>query len=320
MKTGCTLIHTCCPFAAVLFILPAVVDAQSDFNYRNNDGAITITGYTGSESAVVIPDTINGLPVTTIGREAFLQCPSLESVAIPGSVTGIGEHAFGWCTSLASITFPGSVTSIGNYAFQYTSLTNVTIPQSVTSIGYEAFYSCPNLAGVTIPCSVTNIGGLAFYNCNNLNMIKVDASNPVYSSLAGVLLSQDQMTLIQFPGGISGTYTIPDGLTTIGAAAFAQCRNLAGVTIPNSVTRIGRLAFYRCSTLTNLTIPKSVTDIGSHAFSSCPNLKGVYFQGDVPCIGLDIFSGDDGLTVYYLPETKGWGTMFANRPAMPANP
>src|SRR5712691_4247888 len=101
--------------ALALLALPAVVQAQ--FTYTTNNGAITITGYTGPGGDVTIPDTINGYPVTSIGYEAFYSCDSLTSVTIPNSVTSIGGYAFYYCTSLTNVTIPNSVTNIGSYAF-----------------------------------------------------------------------------------------------------------------------------------------------------------------------------------------------------------
>ena len=82
--------------------LPAAVQAQ--YNYTTNNGAITITGYTGPGGAVTIPGTINGLPVTSIGDHAFYYCTNLTNVTIPNSVTNIGDYAFYYCTSLTSVT------------------------------------------------------------------------------------------------------------------------------------------------------------------------------------------------------------------------
>src|SRR6266403_63548 len=101
--------------ALALLALPAVVQAQ--FNYTTNNGAITITGYTGPGGGVTIPDTINGYPVTSIGDSAFYYSSTVTSVTIPNSVTSIGDEAFYYCTNLTSVTIPNSVTSIGIYAF-----------------------------------------------------------------------------------------------------------------------------------------------------------------------------------------------------------
>ena len=125
----------------VLLSTPLAVTAvqYGDFTYSTDGSAITITGYTGTGGAVAIPNTINGLPVTSIGVSAFYNCTSLTSVTIPGSVISIRDYVFKDCTSLTSVTIPSSVTSIGVYAFGYcTSLTSVTIPDSVTSISDTA--------------------------------------------------------------------------------------------------------------------------------------------------------------------------------------
>src|SRR5512145_1057958 len=100
----------------LLLTLPAVVQAQ--FNYTTDGGTITITGYTGPGGAVVIPATINGLPVRRIGDNAFAYENSLSSVTIPSSVTSIGDYAFESCTSLTSVTIGNGVTSIGMGAFR----------------------------------------------------------------------------------------------------------------------------------------------------------------------------------------------------------
>ena len=92
----------------------------------NNDGlSYSVTGIgTCTDTDVVIPDTYEGLPVTSIGNGAFTQCTSLTNVVIPDSVTNIDRWAFSYCTNLESIVIPDSVTSIGDYAFfNCTSLT-----------------------------------------------------------------------------------------------------------------------------------------------------------------------------------------------------
>ena len=134
----------------LLLALPVAVEAQ--FTYTTNSGAITITGYTGSGGAVVIPDKITGLPVT-----------------------GIGSSAFHFNSSL----------------------TSVTISNKVTSIGDAAFASCPGLTAIT-----------------------VDAANPAFASVAGVLFNKSLTTLVQYPGGNAGAYAISNSVTSIGDNAF----------------------------------------------------------------------------------------------------
>ena len=249
-----------------------------------------------SLTSVTIPDS-----VTSIDQYAFYKCESLTSVTIPGSVTSIGVGAFAYCKSLTSVTIPNSVTSINYEAFRScesltsvtipdsvtsidmsafwgcSSLTSVTIPDSVTSIGKQAFLDCTSLTSVTIPDSVTRIGWGAFSNCAALTGIRVAEGNSHYSSDAsGVLFSKDKTTLVQCPGAFSGSYAIPNSVTSIGDYAFSGCSSLTSVTIPDSVTSIGDDAFSDCESLTSVTIPDSVTSIGNCAFASCTSLTGIW--------------------------------------------
>jgi hypothetical protein len=385
----------------LLLTLPAVVQAQ--FTFTINNGAITITGYTGPGGAVTIPDTTNGYPVTILGHHAFYYCTNLTSVSIPDSVTTIGQRAFGWCPSLTSVSIPNSVTTIGSYAFNgcpsltsatipnsvtsipqgafggCTSLTNITIPNSVTSIGIWAFYNCASLTSVTIPNSVTsigmdafayctrltsvtipnsvvNIGDEAFYDCKSLTSvmipnsvtsierkafggcisltaITVDTNNLAYRSVDGVLFNKSQTTLVEYPGGKRGSYTIPSSVTGIGEMAFYGCTNLTsviigtgvisigdwaffyclsltGITIPNSVTSIGDDTFHGCSRLTSVTIPNSVTSIGVSVFCNCSSLTSITIPNRVTSIGDNTFQGCTSLTSVTVPNSVtsiGWG-------------
>ena len=101
-----------------------------------------------------VKETINGLPVVSIGYGTFAGCQSLTSVTILNRVTSIQDYAFDGCSSLTNISIGNSVANIGGHAFSACiNLTSVTIPNSVTSIGNWAFESCTSLASITIPDS-----------------------------------------------------------------------------------------------------------------------------------------------------------------------
>jgi len=278
----------------LLLTLPAAVQAQ--FTYTTNNGTIAITGYTGPGGAVDIPSTINGLPVTSIASQAFYYCVNLTSVAIPDSVISIGDWAFDGCSSMTSITIPDSVTSIGNWAFAGCSiLTSVTIPDNVTTIGDGAFKGCTSLTSLTIGSSVTSIGNRAFTDCSSLTAITVSPQNPQYSNVAGVLFNHDQTTLMTYPGGKAGAYTIPNSVTGIGDSAFYDCTSLTSVTIPDSLTTIGDNAFLGCWRLTGVIIPNSVTNLGAEAFA-LSGLTTVTIPGSVISLNPDTFAICTNLT------------------------
>ena len=86
--------------------------------YEVNGESVTITGYTGNEASVVIPNEIEGKPVTAIGKAAFFNCGNLTSIEIPEGIESIGVQAFQLCKKLESVKIPASVISIEERAFQ----------------------------------------------------------------------------------------------------------------------------------------------------------------------------------------------------------
>ena len=233
----------------------------------------------------------------------------IQSVFMANGVTSIGNFAFSECTSLTSMTIPDSVTCIGNCAFDScTSLTSVTIPDSVTSIGVYAFCACTSLKSVTIPDSVTSIGDYAFSYCTSLTGIWVDEGNSHYfSDASGVLFNKDKTVLAQCPGAFSGSYAIPDGVTSINDAAFVNCESLTSVTIPDGVTNIGYEVFAGCTSLANMVLPNGVTRIGAEAFDWCTSMKSITIPDGVTSIGYDAFSNCKSLTnVYFTGTEEAW--------------
>ena len=239
-------------------------------NIYFNKATGTITDCDWNVTGAVIPNEIEGVPVTSIDSLAFSDCTGLTSVIIPDSVTSIGQSAFFRCTGLTSVTIPNSVTSIGVSAFlACTGLTSVTIPNSVTSIGASAFKGCTGLTSVTIPNSVASIGGYAFSGCTSLTSI-----------------------------------TIPNSVTSIGNYAFSGCTGLTSVTIPNSVTSIEWYAFSGCTGLTSVTIPNSVTSIEWYAFSGCTGLTSVTIPDSVTSIASSTFEGCTSLETVNINSCK----------------
>ena len=249
------------------------------------DGTLTISGtgampnyywdapwyqYQESITSVVIE---NG--VLTIGNYAFFACTAICSISIPDGIMIIGDRAFGSCSSLVLITIPSSVLMIGAEAFfNCTSLVLVTLSNGITSIENSAFSYCSALLSITIPNSVTTIGERVFTNCYKLTSINVESGNANYSAENGVLFNNDKTTLICCPAGKTGNYTVPNGVTTIGNAAFYYCK-LISITLSNGVTTIGNSAFSSCYELTSITIPSSVITIGDWAFLECTNLASI---------------------------------------------
>jgi BspA type Leucine rich repeat region (6 copies) len=228
----------------------------------------------------------------------------------------VAQAQFTFTTNSGAITITGYTGPGGAVIIPAT-----TNGYPVIAIGAEAFFDCTNLTSVTIPNSVTNIGYAAFRSCTSLTNITVVAGDPDYSSVNGVLFDQGQATLIIYPGGLSGSYTIPDSVTNITEGAFYDCGSLTSVTIGSSVISIGAGAFDDCTSLTSVTIPDSVTNIEDDAFYGCTNLISAYFLGNAPPDDGTVFVGDNAATtVYYLAGTTGWGPTFGSVPTALWNP
>ena len=292
-----------CEANSVAFIPLDANGKPIPFTWTDDGDSITITRYLGTDTDVVIPATIDGLPVTDMGKGAFASCTTLTSVTIPDSMTSIGDAVFYGCTSLTSITIPDSVTSIDICAFEHcTSLTSITLPDRLTSIGSWAFSSCSSLTSITIPDSVTSIGNGAFNSCTSLTSIHVGVNNSYYTAVEGVLFDNNRSTLHTYPAGKSGVYSIPNSVTSINSSAFYGCTSLTSITIPNSVTSISAYAFNGCTSLTSITIPNSVTSINSRTFHGCTSLASVIIPDSVTSIGDGAFSDCTSLTSITLPD------------------
>ena len=145
--------------------------------------------------------------------------------------------------SMTDVVIENGVTYIGAFAFTaFHALKTVTIADTVTSIGEGAFGNCINLTSILIPQSVSEIGDSCFYDNRRLPAIHVDAGNPNYCSEDGVLFNKEKTVLISCPGGKSGSYTVPQGVTSVAKYAFCDS-NLSRLELPASLIQIGASAF-----------------------------------------------------------------------------
>ena len=207
------------------------------------DTAAAVQSWKSGETTVTLKDGI----LTVSGKGAMadygFEWPeppwaglsrSVTSVVIEDGVTSIGKMAFpGYI--LTSVAIGNNVNVIGSGAFAYCKLTSIIIPNSVTVIGAGAFSDCDGLTSITIPNSVMEISEAEFIQCTTLTAINVVANNANYSSEDGVLFNKKKTTLIRYPSGKRGAYTIPPSVTELGKFAFRDCIGLTSLTCLNPV-------------------------------------------------------------------------------------
>lgn len=216
---------------------------------------VTITKYTGKESTVILPSTINSWHVTKIGEAAFQDNTTITSVTIPDSVTEIGSNAFAGCTNLTSVHYEGDWSNLtiqsGNPAVQDAAneqLFDFEFILNNTAVIVNNYKCKGTAADVTIPSCYKGKPVTAINNA-------------------------------AFPNSAVTSVTIPDSVTSIPDAAFVNCSQLTNISIPNSVTYIGFSAFDGCASLKSITLPSSLRTIGNSAFAGCPSLMTVTYPG-----------------------------------------
>ncbi len=241
-------------------------DYKYTINTDSNGEYAEITRYTGSDSIVVVPPKLGGVPVKSIGVAAFgandnvvgerkyaKEC--VQKVIIPEGVTTIKRWAFNKCKNLQSISLPDSLETIGEQAFWLCdSLESITIPKNASNTAGGAFMACRGLKEVVFSDGVTEISNKMFITCTSLNSV-----------------------------------TIPDTVTSIGYQAFGGCKNLKEINIPDSVETLGESAFSGCETLSKVKLSDNITSIQKNTFYGCTSLKEISLPYYTSTIGKDAF-------------------------------
>lgn len=273
MKGSCKRILAVLVSVMILFsaYVPVTAATSNGFSYEIVSGStsVRITGYTGINADVVIPDIIDGRTVVEISSGAFASHSGIRSVQISSNVLRIMKDAFSNCSSLEKVVIPASVSSIGDSAFaDCVSLKDVTISSASTSIGYYAFEGCTALQNITIPS--TKIGYAAFRNCTALETIKL------LDSVQSVGRYAFEATAWQ--------KAQPEGILTIGKIVYSYNGEDTDVVIPDGMRCIADYAFFATS-VKSVVIPDGLYYIGSYAFADCKEMKYISLPGSVISIG-----------------------------------
>ena len=290
----------------------------------------------------------------SIGAKAFLGCTTLSNITLGDMLFQVGDGAFEGCSALANVAIPKNVQWLGNAIFYgctnlgsievdslnlwYSSLNGVlfdkkqveliqfpggkggeyTIPDSVTDVRAYAFYQCVALTRLTIKASVSTFWYPWISGCTALKEFVMDPRDDRFSALDGVWFNKSRTALLHYPGGLTGSYSIPDGVTSVWDYAFSGSANLTEVTMPNGLMSLGVNAFNGCGSLTNaniprklvaissgaflgcglvdIAIPENVRYIGDGAFRDCVNIRSVNIENGVISIGRSAFSRCSRLT------------------------
>lgn len=242
------------------------VNPASDFAYTAADGEVTITEYIGTSEHVLIPDTIDGLPVTALADKAFYE-KHVTTVVVPDSVTEIGDLCFSGDNYLVSLTLPDELAELSYAALESCfRLMDFDLPQGLKKISGSALQYNYYLTHLTLPSSLTEIEQLNFIGLYGLQSLTLAEDNAAFKldETNGLLMTADGTRLLHCFSDISPAEEIilPEGAKIVDPFAFHYDYDVKRIVLPEGVETIGAMAFAMCPNLTEIVIPASVTDIG----------------------------------------------------------
>ena len=244
---------------------------SGEFSYSlTHDNTVCIEDCLSEEKNLVIPDTIDGIAVTELGKLAFgndIGKP-YETITLPASIEYISsDNPFSVCDSLTEVIvdssnenyiaedgvlFTKDKSKLVCYPQKKTG-SSYSIPEGVSVLGEASIYNT-QLSEITFPSTLTEIQYYALGN--NSKLTSADLSKTAVSSI-GLYAFTDCSSL--------SSVLLPDSLYEIAGAAFSRCKALSEITLPKNLGMIGQYAFIDTG-LSKITVPDSVTEIGYSAF------------------------------------------------------
>ena len=269
----------------LLSAMPAAVSGAADSTPQNTvivytieNGEASVQNCRETPGVLVIPDSIEGCPVTSIADDAFSGNAEISSCVIPDSVKTIGERAFSACPALSSVTIGSGASKIGDYSFT----------------------ACPKLSKIEVSkknSSYSSIDGSLYKNGSTLT-VYAGGSAAAVSSAAKTI-----DTAAFFGRSDITSLSLPDSVTTIGDYAFSGCLSLKSVHIPDSVTKLGKGSFMSCSALVSVSLGISLKAVPDSCFHSCTSLKNVSFPDNLISLGNEAFYSCAGISRTYIPKS-----------------
>ena len=218
---------------------------------------------------------------------------------------------YGYKSQVTKVVVSNGITSIGDYAFFELPMTRVSLPSGIKTIGQAAFNGCSELRSFVIPAGTTLIKQNAFgggmKGKSKMEVIEVDEGNKAFKSVDGVLFSKDGKSLVAYPAGRSGEFSIPEGTESIAPYAFCGCMKLDSIIFTegnsgSALKSIGEGAF-NTTGIKEIVIPESVNEIGERAFGMCDQLVTASLDAPITELSDYLFMGCTELSSVALPES-----------------
>lgn len=281
-----------------------VKDYESGLIFALNDDKdeYTVIGICDPDKTeIVIPESYDGIPITTLMKENLVEGTDVATLVINKYIDTIyapaffsekplliavnNENPYYYCAgnclidrrdhsivrgfAFSEIPDDGSVTRIGAHAFEHChDLTKIVIPESITVIDYQAFSDCTSLSSVTLPKNLTEIWGTAFSGCTSLKSIE-----------------------------------LPAGLKFLDWGVFSRCTALEEIVLPDKLEELSYMLFCDCTALRKVTLGAGIKNIHPHAFVGCTSLNEIVFNDGLLSIDHSAFVECDSLPSIRLPAS-----------------
>ena len=264
--------------------------------------------YAGSDASLVIPEEVEGVPVTEIGDGSnyFFDTAveGVTSLTLPENLKRVCKKALAYASLVQTIHVPDTLEVIEESGLAASFRAEDGLPSSLTFLGDEGVGGgfLDENGTLTIPASLTELGPNAFKSCYAVSFA-VEEGNEAFTAEDGMLFTADKKTLIA-----CGQYdpreeiTVPEGVEVIGPHAFQRNWNVKRILLPDSLVKIGAEAFGSCWYITEMDLPDSITEIAPRASYDCKALAKVHFPKELRTIGASAFSDCDALAEVELPE------------------
>ncbi len=296
--------------------------ANDFFEYTITDSGVIITDCYLYEDTLEIPATIDGLPVVgvadlgdadwyvehlilpdSVETIGYYLLSDLKSVSFGAGIHTLDPEMFAWCHDLQSITVSAAnpyFCIVDGALYDKAKTTFIAYPMGGEDLSH------------TLPATATNLDAVNYDIYSNLT-ISVAAGHPTMTTVDGVTYTKDMTRVLFCDKNKAGAYVMPNSVTSIADAAFANCDALTAVTIAPSVTSIVYRAFEGCGLLASVTLPQSLVSIDAYAFRGTPSLQSIDLPNGLTTIGGSAFASS-GLTSLTLPHSvrEVYGSAFSS--------
>lgn len=244
--------------------------SNDTFYYQKYSDRIVISGLKSEPSELVIPESIDGLPVTKIQMYSFNYL------------------------SIKSVTFPDSLKEIDSYSFtDCTNLTEVTLPKNIERLGFHVFENCTSLKTINFPDHLVKTSDFTF---DNTPWLEAQRKNDPLVIVNGALVDARTTT---------GDVKVPSEVKYVASGAFSKNDKVTSVVLPMGVTVIEDNTFWMCSNLTSVDI-KGAENLGITAFGYCEKLNDLKLSKKLKSIQMMCFTdaANAGTITFYGSENE----------------